>query len=757
MAGKSSNVTYKLRELCEGERPLIPGLAEYACAVRWLASCGVLDGIVDRLRLNRSGGYVGLDLVLVVFAYLCTGRQYEGIHGFCDDAGRKFGEQLASIADRKRWPTQSAVSRLFASVELGQAEEFAEWLLTESIEPSALWNHESALYRDCEGEGWHAFHFDHSVTALRERALPEGEGLPEPRRHADDFAKAGYAGRKRGEVQISRGTLQHRGTGLYHLLTLAPGNGRLRDDLVKSAAHVARWSECVGVDTGRCVIITDGATGGWAQMEVPPKSGVRYLTRLGYYKLLDNPEVMARVLSQPWEPVQDSRSGPRRWATELGSIQHNGRRVRLVLSKFEAAADGKKRGAGVVIDGWQYEVFATDLPCVGWPAAEVVTFYYGRCGQENHFGREDAVLGLDHVFSYHLGGQLLAITVGLWLWNIRILLGGVLEGGLAEVPAAQLPRKAMTEIPEPINTTVSADVGDEAKCSEPPSAAHNDMNESEDNEASPDPDVLPEGTIVVEHLTAIGAGDEVHGPEALRTWAKTMLSRAALQERIDALGGWSVDPETGLPTCPLGETLRLHQVRAGTANSVELRFRALRTDCAACPLRGNCTASMSERFEKEVAFRVAAPSAQADLAQRLYPRRRTRSSTGGSGGDSRNSPSSAARTATSPSRVAPPELGLAAGPFAVRGPVLLALSLANQFRDHARDALIHIDAQVAATKPKPPDYYTMDDADRQRRRQTWEQRNAWNALPEGSSVTVNIALPPGRLAAHAALEPRPSA
>lgn len=751
MAGKSSNVTYNLRELHEGERPLIPGLSEYVCAVRWLGSRGVLAEIPDRLRLNRSGGYMGIDLVLVVLAYLCTGRAYEGVHGFCDDVGPKFGKQLAAVAGRKLWPTQSAVSRTFASVELGQAEEFGEWLLTESIEPSALWNHESALYRDCDGEGWHTFHFDHTVTALRQRALPEGEDLPEPRRHTDGFAKAGYPGRKRGEVQVARGVLQHGGSGLYHLLTLAPGNGNLRADLVKSVAHIAQWSERAEVDVRRCIVVTDGASGGWAQLEEPPKLGVRYLTRFAYYKLLDDQRVMDRVWSQPWELARDSGSGPRRWATELGSINHNGRQVRLVLSRFETADDGKKRGAGVVIDGWHFEVFATDLPYAGWPAAEVVTLYYGRCGQENHFFREDTMLGLDHVFSYELGGQLLASTVGLWLWNLRILLGEVLEGGLADVPVAQLPRETTTEIPGSIDSTAAIDDGSEALSGDTPTETHGEMSELADEDVERSA-CASEEKAIGKQPAAIGSGDKTHGAEALRAWANEVLTKAALRERISTWPAWSFEPETGLPACPARKPLRLHQVRAATGDSVEIRFRARRSDCTACPLRSDCTTSSSHKYKKELAIRVAAPPDILEIARCL--RGRANTSTHRNEGSSQHV---TARLATLPPRVAPPTPPFLAGSLAVRRPVLLALCLARQFQEHARDALIHIDAQLAPDKPKSPNYYVTGNADRQRRRQTWEQRNHWNALPDGSCVTVRIALPRNRLAAHAAIEPQPPA
>ena len=68
-------------------------------------------------------------------------------------------------------------------------------------------------------------------------------------------------------------------------------------------------------------------------------------------------------------------------------------------------ATKKKSGAGVLIDGWQYELYVTDLDADAWPAPDLVTNYYGRIGEENRFGQEDRELGLDRIFSYHVPGQ----------------------------------------------------------------------------------------------------------------------------------------------------------------------------------------------------------------------------------------------------------------------------------------------------------------------------------------------------------------
>jgi hypothetical protein len=42
--------------------------------------------------------------------------------------------------------------------------------------------------------------------------LPTGGDLPEALRRSEDTAAIGYSGRKRGDVQFRRATLQHSGT-----------------------------------------------------------------------------------------------------------------------------------------------------------------------------------------------------------------------------------------------------------------------------------------------------------------------------------------------------------------------------------------------------------------------------------------------------------------------------------------------------------------------------------------------------------------
>ena len=376
MTRQAHKVTYRRRRIEQDERPLSPELNEYVGIVEYLDDATVLSELADRFRLNRTG-YVGFDLVMSTLAFVTCILVHCSLGKFCDFVRRYFNGSMAALVGRLDFPSQPSMSRMFVAVEDREVDALERWILSDALDGSLIWDEESVLHRDCKGKGWHVFSFDHTATAMRQRALPTDPDLPEPKRHTDVFAEPGYTGRKRGDVMVTRGTLQHRGTRLWHGVTLRAGNGDLEADLEHAADCVVLWTERAQVAQEDCIIVIDGAGGGWTQVEVLAPTSLYFVVRLAHYRPLLDPERLATLLAQPWTAVRDSLSGPRRWAAELGTIERDGRAVRLIVTRFQPA-DGKKHGAGVLIDGWQYEVFATKLVADHWPAAEVVTLYYGR-------------------------------------------------------------------------------------------------------------------------------------------------------------------------------------------------------------------------------------------------------------------------------------------------------------------------------------------------------------------------------------------
>jgi hypothetical protein len=426
--------------------------------VEWLISRSLLDEVGRRLRVSRRNGYCGLDIFLFLLAYHTSSLRC-GLREFYRRC-KPYRQQLAAVAGRSEWPSSASISRFLANDGGEPYNDFSDWLLGECVDASNLEHHWSVTVRDTHGETWFFFDWDPTVTTLRHRALPAGPDLPEPRRRSESIGAPGYSGRKRGDVQFSRAMLQHAGTGLWQGMWLGPGNGNQRADLYNGVACVRNWCERTRARPRRTVVRSDGGAGGNVPaISLMLQAGIRYLTRIARYEILDWPEIKSQLACGSWLSVEDSGSGPRRQALELGTIRlaadrktrdadgnhYDAVETRVVVSRFRC--DGKKRGAGVVIDGWHYELYATNLPVSHWPAPETVTAYYGRTGQENRFHQEDCELGLDRIFSYNPWGQQLAMLVGLFVWNWRICRGSE----LAPMPARavqQAPRRVEEIEPE---------------------------------------------------------------------------------------------------------------------------------------------------------------------------------------------------------------------------------------------------------------------------------------------------------------------
>jgi hypothetical protein len=320
-----------------------------------------------------------------------------------------------------------------------QSEEYSQWLLGEALPLGAVAQHEAVRAYDRFGEGWELFDWDSTSTVLRQRALPVAPELPEPQRRCAQFAEPGHPGRKRGEVQLGRATLEHSGTSQWLGLWCAAGNAP-RPEQTRSAFEAMRcYCERHALDPERALLRCDGqAATGMRSLLACRGAGLQYLTRLSHYEIFEWAEVLQHLEEVRFGPVEDSLSGPRREAAELGSLRLVARkkepeesqlpslRSRVVISRFPATET--KRGVGIVRGPWQYELFGTSVPQERFSAGETVTAYYGRCAQENRFLQEDRQLGLDRIFSYHLAGQHLACAIGLFCWNVRLALGARLHG-----------------------------------------------------------------------------------------------------------------------------------------------------------------------------------------------------------------------------------------------------------------------------------------------------------------------------------------
>jgi hypothetical protein len=694
--------------------------------VQWLQERGHWDELAAKLRVRREGGFVGVDVLLFLLLFFAT-----GVHRSLKRFGQwtaPFRKELAGLGGRKAFATPSSVSRYLSAIQFADVGALTRWLLVEVCDATALLQHPAVAAYDTDGVAWHAFDWDGTSTALRHRALPLGSDLPEPARRSAETGNAGYTGRKRGEVRFMRATLQHAGTGLWLDAVLSPERNDTAAMLPSALDAIDVTCRKAGLRRDRVVLRTDGCGGNVPFITACRKRQIPFLVRSAHYGLLEDPAVVEVLRQNAWYEVPSSGSGPTRLATELGELllqpsknttTEDGERfeavgVRMVVSRFAAA---EKSGAGVVIDGWQYELYATDLPASAWPAAETVELYYGRCGQENRFAQEDRELELDRIFSYNLPGQALATVVALFLWNWRTTVGFA-ESPPPQSEPARAARHAVVAEPlldviEPVATQYTVDAPGMAPLELPASVEEPTLTTPLDG-----------GTpSTSEPLTS-----------AFEPPLQTLLNQLPWDEITAGLAPDWVRAETadGL-RCPAGALLPARAIippRHGRGPRVE--FLASLSSCRSCSPQFRCIDATAAGSAKKVT-RAIAPA----LADALYPLLANKAAKHARrDSDVRHLP----RLAAPARNAAPSPLIMrndphSAGPFASVPPLLLPA----QLRRIAKDALGALEVRVeVVAPPREPRHPALASsaADRQHRRLTWQQRHTRNALDPGASVSI---------------------
>jgi hypothetical protein len=722
---------------------------EGAGLVQWLQATGTLNDLASRLQIQRQGGYVGLDLVLFLL-FLLTARLDGGIKGFAAQ-GQPHRSQLAALAARRSLPTPASVSRILGVVADSHTHDLAPWLLLQACHAKPLLEHPSVRTRDTHADGWHVFDLDPRITVLRQRALPQGQDLPAAQRRSHQLLP-GYPGRKRGEVQFSRLTLQHAGSSLWMGLWMAPGNGQWREHSHAAIQQVASVCDELAHPKERALVRVDGVGGNVPFITACQEAGIHYLTRGSNYGLLEQPELRAHLDASDWVWVTDSRSGPRRQATELGliwlsaspeTVQEDGQpyppvRVRVVVSRFRAQPPEEKRGAGVLIDGWQYELYLTSLSADGWPADDIVTTYYGRTGQENRFGQEDQQLQLDQLYSYHLPGQQLAHLIGLWLWNVRLCRGFALSTVPQDVPRQPAYAAHPVESGSP-RLVAPPTENDEVAPLAPSTAAPARQEELAAVHDEDVPEQAPDGVpSEVQRPAAPGASPptrrEAHA--ALHAQLAALDWPSLLQDKP----GWRWDAQEGL-LCPNHEKHPMRSVKVqGLDRTRQLRFSAPFRACGGCPCRTNCTQSSDPLYRKETAITV--PSAVGYQVQQLQQASRGRSEPPPPAPVEPKAQKSPVPRSPKPLPAAPgprwQPIGPSPGPYAVTPACLLPVVLRKRFVGDCRALEVHVRVQVGL-EPVVVEMFARTAAQRQNRRRTWAEREAWNALPDNSRVDIEFA------------------
>ena len=699
-----------------------------------------LKNVARRLQLKRGRGYQGIDLLMPLVGMFTAGGR-GGLKGWLADAAPHNG-QLAAVMGRRSLPTQSALSRTLAAIETDHAAEFGAWLLAKVSDWPAMLANPASQHRDTRGEHWHLFDFDPTVMAMRERALPEGEDLPPAVRLARGLASPGYTGRKRGQLAVSYGLLQHSGTSLWAGSWLWSGGSAPRAVRLAAVRRVAEIAKAGGVDPSRCVMRCDGGIFGVPLIDACQRQGIGLITRLHNYKVLKLEPVSELLAHGQWHEVADSGSGPRRQALELGTVSltaspttrredgsHYGTvQVRTVVSRYRL--NGRANGAGKCIDGWCYELFAALVPAAGWPAAEVVTSYYGRCGQESRFAQLGQTIDVMRVFSYQQAGQSVAVQVGLMVHNLRVQLGARLLGdNLGQAPPHSPRQARLVADPQPMPT---------------PNSLDSPMNS--DNRCQCDATDLT--TEVDANLTSrtIENGNETesthrHGisyPKITKEHRQALLTRIDLGRHLARLGsGWRAGADGHSLICPANHRLHAKAIQPYRDGGLALRLRPLPGLCGPCPLRGQCSSSDHPRFRKEVWALIPVSEVAAVIPDQLRlgppPRRRKLTDVRSSKG---------AASADEP--VWLPPIAVHSGPWQAEAAALIPTELSHRWRRLHRAARVSVTLTPAKRDQPARQPWLAHRAlgGRQRRRKTWTERQRAFALPATARVQLTFHAPP---------------
>ena len=561
MARSSVDVTFK----SEYSARIPDILTEGATLLMDLQARGVVKAIGKRLQIRRQGGYCALDVWLMLWLFFAAGAT-SGVKTFWKVL-RPHVAQLAALAGRRKLPSPASLSRALDAVEPELLRKQSTWLLAGVGQVDEVLRHPAMQTYDATGQGWHLFDLDPTVTTLRHRALPKGDDLPEPRRRSEETGAPGYSGRKRGDLQYRRATVQHGGSGLWVHAHLSPGNGEGVVDFERALDTIVETCERLDHPVSRALVRMDGEFGNVPWFTACRERSLPFITRLNRPKLFEDAEVLANLRAAIWHRVADSGCGPQRAAADIGMLTilpgERTRRpdgsayepvtLRVIACIFPKTGKAKR---GKTIDGWQVELFAVDLPADAWPAPDSITSYFGRAGEENRFAQEDRELGLDRIVSYHLPGQELATLVGLSVWNVRLVRGFELERPPAERPVPKLRRA-------PVDDRV--------------------------------PEHWPRDPVLLGMLAELD-------------WMTLLVGRP----------GWSFDVATGEVRCNenRGLTLTTARPKPHSMGRTGIIFRRPTGGCQNCPPRPDCLRSTRPDTPKHVEFSIPATIAE-QFHQRL--------------------------------------------------------------------------------------------------------------------------------------------
>lgn len=705
-----------------------------------LARRGLAEEVEKRITIERkAGGHGTLEVLVFLVAFFACGLKC-GLRPFWEKMaawGRARGRgsqpsvqaQLAGLVGKTTMCSSTSLSRALADVSATSVRASHDWLLIDVPDLIPLLQHPAVLMRDTFGRGYHVFDMDPTVTGLCLRAIPPAtEDLREGRRLTRDIAEPGYPGRKRADTQFIRAVVSHAGLGAWVHSHLVPGNGNSRADLAAALDAIKALMARLEVPIEFSVTRLDGAYGGVPAMTALIERGLPFVTRASQ-QLLTLSEVQQRLSDAAWEFVPGAEIEGMRSVAELGKItlqpaegtlKDDGSSyapitVRAVVTRLQQSGEA---GRGVVVEGWQYEVFLTVLEPAAFPAAEVVSTYHGRSTCENRYAQEDQELGLDRVFSFQPGGQELATVVGMMVWNMQIARGFRMSPPPVEEPPVR-PRVAALDHRKSVFSA-----GEDGPSTTAPEAS----------EAASLGDLLIPNPVLDHQLDTTLRPTNAEVREAIRE----ELQRLGWPEMLENRPGWVWDTANGRLLCPDGQQLHLMTVRCGerAKGNAAAYFATKAGSCRDCPVRDECFRSTTGKQYKQINVTVPA-----DVGARLRTLLKALPRAMRDQPANPQPPRPAGPRQPSPQRgghiLHPLEPRPTPGPSAILHPPFLPAEARKAFRNLADQTQFEISLDVPTARgPKRHPLIAATAREKRHRRTSWTERRSFHNLPRDARVQV---------------------
>src|SRR6266516_2023232 len=435
-------------------RPSVPPwFAEMVIIARHLTTHDLLDAFAQQIRLvrGRFGTYEPIDFLALLVGYAISGERT--LYDFFERI-TPFETAFMALFGRRCLPHRSSLSRFLADVDrpcleafrtLFEQQTFAEGWTAETI---------GGIF-DRQGRRYIVFDVDATRQAARQRALPCDPTLPAARRRLDAVCAPGYTGRKLGEVVRTRTTALQMHTRQWIGTYGGKGNGDYRGELASALRAITTYLTHFAFPAEVALVRLDGQYGDAAVIAQLMLAGVYLVTRGRGYQLLEYPQIQRILAHPPTASVTASNTGvivdlfEGGWL-ELGAgLPH----ARVVVARHPAPPADKKVRVGKRVDEWVYERFITTLDADGFLVEDVLDLYHGRGAFEGVLADEDVEGDPDRWCSYTECGQELWQIACQWVWNLRLTLGKMMQGGeLREMewaPPKEAPAVFVAEGPSP--------------------------------------------------------------------------------------------------------------------------------------------------------------------------------------------------------------------------------------------------------------------------------------------------------------------